>query len=439
MPAFFRALLSLFKKLLFLALAVAAGATGSWLEKTRPTISFFPPAIEFAEPEEEPEPAVETPAVSITSQEEAVIAVAEKLRPSVVSIVATKELETIRQSASPFGIFEDDPFLRQFFGNPFEEQQPRQQEERKSQRQRVGAGTGFVVSGDGLLLSNRHVVEDEAADYSAVFADGKIRKTEVVAIDPLEDLAILRILPEEKEEIEPTSLGAKGSADKEFFRPVEFVESQEGVRVGQGVVAIGYALGEFDHTVTTGVVSAKGREIVAGGPRGASQLSSLLQTDAAINPGNSGGPLVSLDGKVLGVNTAIAGNAQGIGFAIPLSAGKVERLLKEIREHGKIRRPFLGVRFREITPKLNEELGLGTDHGAWISAENNLPAVVAGTPAAEAGLRAGDIILKVGGAAIDEKNSLLELIALRAPGEKISLTILRDGREEILEVELGER
>lgn len=352
--------------------------------------------------------------------EDSVTRVAAQMRDSVVSIVATKELEYALRD--PFSLFFNDPFLGGPFGGQFRRPQPEQPETRREKKQ-VGAGTGFFVTADGWLLTNRHVVEDAAAEYTVVLADGTKLPAEVVARDGGNDLAIVKIK----------------DANGRKFTPVSFVSAANKVKVGQLVVAIGNALGQFDNTVTLGVISAAGRSITAGdGSGSAEQLRELLQTDAAINPGNSGGPLVALTGQVVGVNTAVAGGAQGIGFAIPLSAEKVTKMLEQIRSHGKILRPYLGVRYQMVTPELNQQLKLGTDRGAWLHGENDLPAVLADSPAAAAGLRGGDIVLSVDGRTVDDTHDLAGLLADRAPGETVKLTVLRDNARQEISVKLGE-
>lgn len=340
--------------------------------------------------------------------ENEVIDIAENLKNSVVSIVVTKELAYVMRD--PFSFFFDDPFS----GQP---------EVRKEKRQ-TGAGTGFIISKEGLILTNKHVVSDINSEYTVLFADGREYLAEVITRDPSNDIAVVKI---------------KNTTD-EVFAPVSFVEKQEEIKVGQGVVAIGNALGQFQNTVTFGVISALGRSITASdGSGGSENLNQLLQTDASINPGNSGGPLVSLSGKVLGITTAVAGGAQGIGFAIPLDRFWMEKTLNQIQIYGKIVRSFLGVRYQIITPKMNQDLNLGSDFGAWLRDQENIPAVIPGTPAEKAGLRGGDIVLQVGDMKITEKMGLAELLALSVPGEEVSLLILREGKQKTISVILEER
>ncbi|MFH1375277.1 MAG: trypsin-like peptidase domain-containing protein [Patescibacteria group bacterium] len=392
---------------LLIVLAFLAGLFGSYVSDQFTT----PPSAE-------PDSNTQTEITREVIAENAVIEVADRLHDSVVSIVGTKDVEYVMRD--PRSFFFNDPRFDDFFGIPRSE--TREPEVRREKKQ-VGAGTGFVISEDGLILTNKHVVSDSEAEYTVFFADESEFIAEVITRDPTNDLAILQIKNE----------------DGEKFKAVEFVPDQTNVKVGQLVVAIGNALGQFDNTITLGVISANGRTITAGDGRGSTErLSELLQTDAAINPGNSGGPLVALSGKVLGVNTAVAGGAQGIGFAIPMDQPTIRRILDQIEKFGKIVKPFLGVRYQLITPELNKEMLLGSDYGAWLHGEDDLPAVVADTPAAEAGLKGGDIIIEVDGKKVDTDNTLADQLNKLSPEDIIELTILRDGQEEKLKVTLGE-
>jgi serine protease Do len=371
-------------------------------------------------------PIIEPTKVIETTAESSIIDVAKEVSPSVVSIVITKELTTYYND--PFNLFFNDPFSNDPF---FNGQQPiprTPQQAPKTEKQTVGGGSGFMITQDGLVLTNKHVVDDPQADYTIITKDGTEYKAVVVTKDPLNDMAILRMKTKDGKAVSNMPV-------------VKFISDIKNIQVGQMVVAIGNALAQFDNTVTTGVISAKGREITAGGGFGMNveQLKGLIQTDASINPGNSGGPLVSLSGEVLGINTAIASGAQGIGFAIPLDEQTINRILQQIQQYGKIVRPYLGVRYVMITPDMNKQYNLGTNQGAWIKADQDLPPVVAGTPAAKAGLKGGDIVTKVDGKALDDKYTLQDAVAEKNPGDTITLTILRDGKEQELSVHLEER
>ncbi len=285
--------------------------------------------------------------------------------------------------------------------------------------QSESAGTGFVITSDGLILTNKHVVSDQTAAYTVVMSDGKSYDAKVQSVDPLNDLAVVKI-------------------DARNLPVVELGDSDQ-LQVGQWVVAVGNALGKFQNTVTAGVVSAKGRSIQAsdsGSGSNSENLSGLLQTDAAINPGNSGGPLVNLKGQVVGIDTAVAADAQGIGFAIPINAAK--SAIDSIKKTGQIIRPYLGVRYVQITPDLAQQNNLPYNYGALIARGSSLTdfAVVPGSPADKAGIIENDIILEVNGEKIDENHDLLTLIQQYNIGDEIELKVSSKGKEKTVKVKL---
>lgn len=287
-----------------------------------------------------------------------------------------------------------------------------------SQIQQSGAGTGIILSADGLIMTNAHVASADTTSYSVFTSDGKEYKgAKVVARDANNDVAFLRI-------------SASG------LKPIELGDSSS-VLVGQRVVAIGNALGRFANTATEGIVSGLGRPVVAGGGGETPEsLQNLIQTDAAINPGNSGGPLVNLSGQLIGMNTAVAGNAQNIGFAIPTS--ELQSAIASVKSQGKIVKPYLGVRYIEITPEFATSNNLKVSEGAYVAgSRGNLP-VVPNSPAAKAGLKEGDIITKIGDGKIDKTHSLSSLVSKHKVGDKIALSILRDDKEQNLDVTLEE-
>lgn len=311
--------------------------------------------------------------------------VAEQVSPSVVSIsTSTKQMDV--------------------FGRVFESK---------------GGGTGFIITADGLIVTNKHVVDDESATYTVFTSNGDAHEAKVLAKDPLNDLAVLKI--------EASSL------------PVLELGDSDNLKIGQHVVAIGNALGEFSNSVTTGVISAKERQIQAQAGRGVVEnLSGLLQTDAAINPGNSGGPLVNLAGQVIGINTAVAGGAENIGFAIPINV--VKKAIESVKSTGEIKRPQMGVRYVPITKEFAKLNQLPVDHGVLLVRGSDVGqlAVVPGSPADKAGLEEGDIITEISGENIDENHPLLALLAKHEIGETVALTVLKDGETKKLELELGE-
>lgn len=350
--------------------------------------------------------AVSVSSKKIVIEESDYVSAIEKVSPSVVSVVASKDLQS---------------FLVQPFG-PFGVQVP---QEGVSEYREVGAGTGFVVSEDGLVVTNKHVVSDLEADYTVIFDDGSTYYADVLSRDPSNDLAVMRIFEDEDKKVQVTGL-----------RPVEFGDSDSLV-VGSRVLAVGNALSEFQNTTTLGIISGKGRHIVASGGGNSSSLNGLLQTDAAINPGNSGGPLVNSLGQVIGVNTAVAQSADGIGFAIPIN--DVKPVVSSVIEFGEIVRPYLGIRYTELNPQIAKSIGLEAEYGAYIapSEEVGSESVLSGSPAFESGLVEGDVIVSLDGEAINEERSLVSLLRDYKPGDKVELDVLRDGSEIQIEVELG--
>lgn len=281
-----------------------------------------------------------------------------------------------------------------------------------------GAGSGIIISADGYILTNKHVVPEGVSKVTIVMADGKqYTDVNVAGRDPLNDLAFLKVSG-------VTNLPAAELGDSRSVQP------------GQRVVAIGNALGQFRNSVTAGIISGIGRPVEASDGTGSSEkLENLFQTDAAINPGNSGGPLVTLDGKVIGINTAVAEQAQTIGFAIPINDAK--RSIDMVRKDGKITKPYLGVRYVTITPDVANALNVNADHGAYVSGgDGGQVAVMPGSPADKAGIREHDIILKLNDQNITQDNGLASMIAQFAPGDKVTLTVQRDGKQATVQVAL---
>ncbi|RJQ31444.1 PDZ domain-containing protein [Candidatus Parcubacteria bacterium] len=329
--------------------------------------------------------------------------------PSVVSISVTKEIPQIQQS--PF----NDPLFRQFFGDEF---QIYDNSGQGTQKQEIGGGSGFVVSADGLIVTNKHVVIDENAEYSVLTNDGNSYSAKILARDPVNDLAILKI-------------------DKNNLPALELGDSSN-IKLGENVIAIGNALGEFRNTVSTGVISGLSRSITAGGQGFSEQLSGVIQTDAAINPGNSGGPLLNLEGQVIGVNTAVVSGASNIGFAIPIN--DVKKSVESVIRYGRIVRPYLGVRYILINKQLAEDNNLPYDYGALITRGEQVTelAVIPGSPADKAGLEENDIILEVDGKKIDAENDLAKILFNHSVEEVIKLKVYHKGEEKTVEVRLGE-
>lgn len=282
-----------------------------------------------------------------------------------------------------------------------------------------GAGSGIIISKDGYVLTNKHVVPEGTTRVTVVAADGtRYDNVSVIGRDAINDLAFLRI---------------KGVTN---LTPLAIGDSTS-VKVGQKVIAIGNALGEFQNTVTLGIISGIGRPIQAssdGSGSGAESLENLFQTDAAINPGNSGGPLLNLQGEIIGINTAVAQDAQGIGFAIPINDAR--GLIRSVLETGKVTRGLLGVRYVAIDNQLAKQRKLPTTEGALLRGGEGAAAVIPGSGAAKAGLKDGDIIIKVNDDRITSGNSLAGLLGQYKPGEVVTLTILRDGKEMTVQATL---
>ncbi len=288
-----------------------------------------------------------------------------------------------------------------------------------------GAGTGFIISEDGIVVTNRHVVGRGTTSVTVTLSDGTtLEDVEVIGrtadSDPL-DIAFLKINDTKGKKLTVASLG--DSANME---------------VGDRVIAIGNALGQFENTVTSGILSGYGRDIEASDGTGAAgsieSLQNLFQTDAAINPGNSGGPLMNLSGEVIGINTAVA-DAQNIGFAIPIN--DVKGLIAGVQKKGKLERPYLGVRYVSLTDDAAYYYNLSVKRGAYISPNRNgQESVINDSPADKAGLREKDIVTKINDIAIDEKNSLVSVLGRFSADETVTLTIIRDGNEQELKVKL---
>lgn len=343
------------------------------------------------------------------SQEETIIKVVKETSPAVVSIIISKTVPIFKKHY-------EEPFkeYKEFFGDDFffEFKIPRYVPEGE-QKKEIGGGTGFIISQDGLILTNKHVVKDTKAEYKVITNEGKKYDARVLAHDPFQDLAVLKI------------------EGKDSLPVVVKLGNSSSVQIGQTVIAIGNALGEFRNTVSVGVISGLGRTITAFGEGVIETLEDVIQTDAAINRGNSGGPLLNLKGEVIGINVAIAEGAQGIGFAIPID--KAKRAIEQIKKIGKIIYPFLGIRYILITPEIQEEKKLKVNEGALvIRGEKNEPAILPGSAAEKAGLKEGDIILEINNEKVSLKNSLAKLIQKYNPGEKIKLKVLR--KEKTLEL-----
>jgi len=335
-----------------------------------------------------------------------IIDVAKKVCPAVITIVISKNL----------------PKVEGFYFLPYGGQNilmPRVNDSKK-ERTKVGGGSGFIISPDGLIVTSCHVVGDQEAEYTIIFDPEKTYPAKVISRNQINDIAILKI------------------ADKNL--PFIELGNSENLELGQSVVAVGNSLGEFSDTVSTGVVSGLSRFITAfsGYDQETAMLRGLIQTDAAINPGNSGGPLVDMEGKVIGVNTAVVMGAQNIGFAIPINY--VKKDLEEIQKYGRLKRPFLGVKYILLNKEIAKKNKLPTEDGALIVRENlGEPAVIQGSAAEKSGLKEFDIILECGGEKITEKNPLSHILEKLQIDVEIPIKILRGKKELILKAKLNEK
>lgn len=330
--------------------------------------------------------------VGLVKEQDATIAVVDEVSPAVVSIYIEKEYPQ-------YGSTTDTQVRYEY--------------------ERVGGGTGFLVTPEGLIVTNKHVVSDENARYVVALNDGTEYDATIVAKDVILDLAFVKI--------EATNL------------PTVTLGDSSDLRAGQTVLAIGNALSAYSNSVTKGIISGLDRTITAGNGYGQSEvIEEAIQTDAPISEGNSGGPLINLYGEVIGVNTAVSTQGQSLGFAIPINA--VKPLLSDVVAQGKIIRPWLGVRYVMINEEIKKQFDLSVDVGALIVPEEatDKQSVVIGSPAAAAGLKGGDIVVSVEGITLDEQTSLSEAINTFEPEQTVTLGILRDGQMISVEVTLVE-
>lgn len=334
--------------------------------------------------------------VRVVTEESVVIDVVDNVSPSVVTIgiTQTRKIGDVLQF-NPF-----DPF------SPFQRSPGSSAGQQKTEQD---IGSGFIVGGDGLIVTNKHVVDSSDATYRVITKDDKTYEVKKIYRDPSNDLAILKI------EAGGLPTVAMGDSDK--------------IKVGQMAIAIGTALGEFRHTVTTGVISGVGRGIDTGGPfqGSAERLDNVIQTDAAINPGNSGGPLLNSVGQVVGVNTAISSQGQNIGFALPINV--VKEALANFNATGQFNRPYLGVRYQMI-PKQTAVLN-DIPEGAYIRE------VIVGSPSDKAGLKAEDIVTKIDGNKLTDTNDLAKAVSKKKVGDSVVLTVWRNEKEQDIKVTLG--
>ncbi len=335
----------------------------------------------------------------------AITEIAKKVCPAAITIVASKDLPKIEGFYS-FSYGGNDVTLPKF-------------EKDAKEKTKVGGGSGFIVSSDGYVITCNHVVADDQCEYTVIMGPNEKYQAQILAKDPLVDLAVLKI---EKNNLPFVKMGDSNK-----------------IMLGETVIAIGNSLGEFDDTISLGIVSGLSRKITAyAGHEGAACLRGLIQTDAAINPGNSGGCLVNLDCEAVGINTAMVMGAQNIGFAIPINYAK--SMLDEVKKFGKIKRPFLGLRYFILNDQVAKQNKLPVGYGALIVRERlGEPAIVKGSPAEEAGLQEFDIILECDKEKITEDNNLGDILRKHKVEDEITFLILRDGQQMTLSAQLAEK
>jgi serine protease Do len=344
---------------------------------------------------------------SIPTMEKKIIQTVAEANPAVVSIIIKEEVPVFEQ-------YYEDPFS-DIFGDGPSIRVPRLRENGTEKRE-TGGGSGFLISPDGYIVTNKHVVSATKAEFTVFLNDRTEYKAEVKATDPLNDIAILKI-------------------NAQNLPYLTFGDSSA-LLVGQTVIAIGNPLLEFSNSVSVGVVSGLSRSIVAGTTFGQSeQIEDVIQTDAAINPGNSGGPLLDINGRVIGVNVAVA-SAENIGFALP--GNIVKEVAESVQQYGKISRPYLGVRYMTINEKIQQAKDLTVDYGALVIGGDieGQPAVLPNSPADRAGIKEGDIILELDGQEIDRDSTLARIIREKKVGDSVTVKYLREGKERTAKIKL---
>ena len=334
--------------------------------------------------------------------------------PAVVNVIITQDVpkyelvpgsnQSIPNGFDPFGFFQQ-------FSIPSYRQNG-------TEKKTVGGGSGFLVSSDGYIITNRYVINMDNAEFTVELSNGKKYPARVIAKDKVLDVGVLKI------------------TGSNF--PYLPIGNSDDLELGQQVVAIGNALAEFQNTVSQGIISGLGRSITAGDGRGGSELlDKVIQTDAAINPGNSGGPLLNMYGEVIGVNVATAQNGQNIGFALPINS--VKSIISSVLKTGNIVRPYLGIRYVAVTPEIAKQNNLPNDYGVIIrpGQNKNEPGVIPGSPAEKAGLKENDIILKIDGVPLESDASLSLLVRGKKVGEKVLLEVLSSGQKKQISVLLA--
>lgn len=345
------------------------------------------------------------------SQEQKIIKIIEKTLPAVVSIEAYKKIRDVEQSYPQwlFPFFEKESTGSAKFLRKHE----------KGETIRFGGGSGFVVESDGIIATNVHVIIRDHLNYEVTTSDGKKYQAQLVATDPVDDVAFLKVATDSR-------------------MPTLTLGDSSKIKLGQSVYAVGNVLGLFQNTVSSGIVSGLARSIEAQSEAFNENLRGLIQTDAAINPGNSGGPLIDSAGNVIGINTASVLMAENIGFAIPINV--IKKDLEQIKKYGRITKPFLGIRYVMVDSYVRDSLKLPVNYGAIaLSPSVEREAIVKNSPAHKAGVRENDIILEINETKLTPQFSLQDFLETAKIGQKIALKILRKNKEVKLVAVLEER
>jgi serine protease Do len=354
---------------------------------------------------------------SVAREEGGIVDVVKKANPAVVSVIVSKEVpkyDVSYNQTNPFGDLFGNDFPNLFFQTPTYKQNG-------TEKQEIGGGSGFLISGDGMIVTNRHVVSDTSAEYTVILSNGKKYVAKILARDPVLDVAVIKITP---------PIGT--------VLPYLELANSDTLELGQSVVAIGNALGQFKNSVSQGIISGLSRSITAGDNAGNSeQLDKVIQTDAAINPGNSGGPLLNLSGQVVGINVAVVQGSENVGFALPINS--VESAIDSVRRTGKIVRPYVGIRYVVIDDALKNKNNLSVNYGILVQRGQTATelAVIPGSPADKAGIVENDIILEINGIKIDETQSFLNLIRNKNVGDVITMKVISKGVEKTVSVTLA--
>lgn len=336
--------------------------------------------------------------ITITDLQSEITKLVSEVWPSVVNIIIKKDIDLYRRD--PWGFFQEKVW---------------------SVEKQIGWWSWFFISKDGIIMTNKHVVSDTNAKYTVITSDGKEYDGKVLALDPLTDLAIIKIENPDKN-----------------FSVLKIIEDEKYINIGQFAIAIWNALWEFQNSVSFWVVSGKNRSIIAWWNWvWTEKLIWLLQTDAAINPGNSGWPLLNLNWEIIGINTAIAGNGQWLWFSIPLSKKRIDYILNSIKKYWSIKRPFIGISYLPVNDAVASELWLKINYWAYIPKEDW--SIATWSIAEKSGLKSWDIILEIDNTKISYENSIQSVIQNKIPGDKIEMKVLKEsGEEKVLSLELGE-